>query len=183
LREQDIESRKRRALTIVNNNAGRMVPLLDAERPNDPISLEINDLTIKVVGAQRADYLSEIGSGSNWLAYHIAVTLGLHQFFMTMDHSPVPGFLIFDQPSQVYFPKRVAGREEGSDDPQLRDEDIEAVEKAFKVLSSVVEASKGQLQVIVLDHAPREVWGEIAGIVAFEEWRGGEKLVPESWIE
>lgn len=183
LREQDIESRKRRALTIVNNNAGRMVPLLDAERPNDPISLEINDLTIKVVGAQRADYLSEIGSGSNWLAYHIAVTLGLHQFFMTMEHSPVPGFLIFDQPSQVYFPKRVAGREEGSDDPQLRDEDIEAVEKAFKVLSSVVEASKGQLQVIVLDHAPREVWGDISGIVAFEEWRGGKKLVPENWIE
>lgn len=183
LREQDIESRKRRALSIVNNNAGRIVPLLDAERPDDPISLEINDLTIKVVGTQRADYLSEIGSGSNWLAYHIAVTLGLHQFFMTMEHSPVPGFLIFDQPSQVYFPKRAAGREEGSDDPQLRDEDIEAVHKAFEVLGSVVLASKGHIQVIVLDHAPREVWGGIQGIVEFEEWRGGIKLVPDDWTK
>jgi hypothetical protein len=183
LREQDIEARKRRALRIVNSNAERLLPLLDAERPNDPISLEINDLTIKVTGTNREDYLSEIGSGSNWLSYHIAVMLGLQQHFLALDHSPVPSFLVMDQPSQVYFPKRVTVRGgEEVEDPVLRDEDVEAVRKAFKVLAETVGAAKGRLQIIVLDHAPRDVWGGIPNIVEFEEWRNGLKLVPEDWL-
>lgn len=166
----------------MNSNAGRLVPLLDAERPNDPVSLEIDDLTIKVTGTNRDDYLSEIGSGSNWLSYHIAVMLGLQQHFLAMEHSPVPDFLIMDQPSQVYFPKRVAGGEDEPDDPRLRDEDVEAVKKAFKVLGQAVGAANGRLQIIVLDHAPREVWGGIPHIVEFEEWRDGMKLVPQDWL-
>ena len=160
------------------------MPLLDSERPEDPLSLEIEDLTIKVKGLNRTDYLSEIGSGSNWLSYHIAVLLALQQFFLSLKHSPVPGFLVLDQPSQVYFPKKLVVREtETPEDPQYKsDEDIEAVRKAFTVMASVVEASKGSLQVIVLDHAPREVWGGIPNVSAFEEWRDGMKLVPQEWL-
>jgi hypothetical protein len=181
---QDIEARKRRALGRVNSNAGKLLPLLDAERPNDPVSLEINDLTIKVVGANREDYLSEIGSGSNWLSYHIAEMLGLQEYFLSLDYSPVPSFLIMDQPSQVYFPKKVAGNvADISDDPKLKDEDVEAVRKAFDALSKVVTAEKGKLQVIVLDHAPRDVWGSIENVVEFEEWRDGLKLVPMEWLK
>jgi hypothetical protein len=182
LRGHDIESRKERALRVVNSNAGRLLPDLDAERPNDPLSLETNDLTIKVTGPEREDYLSEIGSGSNWLSYHLAALLGLQQFFLSLAHSPIPGFLIFDQPSQVYFPKRVTGGD-GSDDPSLPDEDVDAVRKAFQVMANVVLAAKGRLQVIVLDHAPREVWGGMTGVIEMEEWRGGKKLVPEDWIQ
>lgn len=184
LRRENLEDRKRRALQRVNANAGRLMPLLDSERPDDPVSLEIEDLTIKVTGStNREDYLSEIGSGSNWLSYHVAIALALQQYFLSMAHSPVPGFLVFDQPSQVYFPKKLVVREgETPDEPQLRDEDIEAVRKVFTTLGQVVEASQGRLQVIVLDHAPREVWGEISNVVAFEEWRDGTKLVPEEWI-
>lgn len=184
LRRENLEDRKRRALQRVNANAGRLMPLLDSERPDDPVSLEIDDLTIKVTGStNREDYLSEIGSGSNWLSYHVAISLALQQYFLSMPHSPVPGFLVFDQPSQVYFPKKLVVREgETPDEPQLRDEDIEAVRKVFTTLGQVVEASQGRLQVIVLDHAPREVWGEISNVVAFEEWRDGTKLVPDEWI-
>jgi len=183
LRRENIEDRKRRALRSVNANAERLMPLLDSERPDDPLSLEIDDLTVKVTGTNRDDYLSEIGSGSNWLSYHIAITLALQQFFLTLEHSPVPGFLVMDQPSQVYFPKRLVVREtEIPEEPQLRDEDIEAVRKAFEVMARVVESSKGRLQVIVLDHAPQEVWGNIPGVVAFEEWRTGVKLVPADWL-
>lgn len=183
LRAQNLEDRKQRALRLVNGNAARLMPLLDSERPEDPLSLEIDDLTVKVTGANRDDYLSEIGSGSNWLSYHIAVSLALQQFFLTLEHSPVPGFLIMDQPSQVYFPKKLVVREEEiPDEPQLKDEDIEAVRKAFNVMAQVVGAAKGRLQVIVLDHAPREVWGDIPNIIAFEEWRDGVKLIPPNWI-
>lgn len=183
LREQDIETRKRRALRIVNSNAERLLPSLDTERPNDPISLEIDDLTLKVTGANRDDYLSEIGSGSNWLSYHIAVMLALHQHFLALEYSPVPSFLIMDQPSQVYFPKRLASRqEEEPEDPVIRDEDVEAVQKVFRVMGDVVGASKGKLQIVVLDHASRNIWGGIPNIVEFEEWRNGVKLVPADWI-
>ena len=185
LQGQDIEARKRRALALVNTNTSRLLPLLDTERPEDAVSLEINDLTIKVTGTtNREDYLSEIGSGSNWLSYHIAVFLGLHQYLLTLSHNPVPSFLVVDQPSQVYFPKKVAIREdETPEDPQLHDEDIEAVQKAFRVLAKVVGESKGKLQVLVFDHAPREVWGQIPNVVEVEEWRDGRKLVPIEWLQ
>lgn len=183
LSRENVEDRKRRALRVVNNNAARLVPHLDCERPDDPISLEINDLTIKVTGTTRDDYLSEIGSGSNWLSYHVAMMLALQQFFLTLDHRPVPSFLVMDQPSQVYFPKKLVVREgEDLEEPHLKDEDIVAVQKVFKVMGDVVGAAKGRLQVIVLDHAPREVWGSIPNLVAFEEWRDGVKLVPTEWI-
>lgn len=188
LREQDVEARKRRALHAINNNVGRLLPHLDVESPNDPVSLEINDLTIKVRGVERDDYLSEIGSGSNWLSYHLAVLLALHQFFLAQRRSPVPAFLIIDQPSQVYFPKRIVARPEHDKDeiieePQLRDEDVDAIRKAFEVMGSVVTDAKGGLQLIVLDHASRDVWGEINGVVGLPEWRNGVKLVPMAWLE
>lgn len=186
LREQDVESRKRRALAAINGYAGRLLPSLDVENPQDPISLEINDLTIKVHGADRDDYLSEIGSGSNWLAYHLAVLLALHQYFLAQRNSPVPAFLVLDQPSQVYFPKRVVTRvedqETDEEEPRLRDEDVDAVRMAFDVMGKVVLSAKGQLQLIVLDHASQYVWGDVEGVVGLPEWRNGIKLVPMEWI-
>lgn len=185
LRNQDIESRKRHAVSSINANAARLLPRLDAERPEDPVSLEIDDLTVKVIGPDRADYLSEIGSGSNWLSYHLAMLLGLHQFFLSQSSSPIPGFLVLDQPSQVYFPKKVVERQgdQVDEDPQFtRDEDVEAVRKAFQVMGQVVEAAKGKLQVLVLDHASRDVWGAIPGVVGVEDWRAGTKLVPMEWM-
>ena len=183
LRAQNIETRRRRALSIVNSNAERLLPSLDVERPNDPISLETNDLTVRVTGLRRDDYLSEIGSGSNWLSYHVAVLLGLHQYFLTQEHSPIPSFLVMDQPSQVYFPKQTTVRpDETITEPQLRDEDVLAVRKVFRVLSEVVSLATSKLQIIVLDHAASDVWGGIDNVVEVEEWREGKKLVPEEWL-
>lgn len=183
LRGQNVEARKRRALRTVNTNAGKLLPHLDIENPNDPISLETNDLTIKVLGSERDDYLSEIGSGSNWLSYHLAVLLSLHQFYLSQKNSPVPAFLVLDQPSQVYFPKHVISRDvEVEEDPKVRDEDVDAVRKAFEVMGSVVRGEKGKLQLIVLDHASSEVWGGIEGVVGLPEWRGPIKLVPMEWL-
>ena len=183
LRGQDVEARKRRALRTINTNAGKLLPYLDIENPNDPISLETSDLTIKVLGVERDDYLSEIGSGSNWLSYHLAVLLSLHQFYLSQRNSPVPGFLVLDQPSQVYFPKHVVSKNiEKEDDPKVRDEDVDAVRKAFEVMGSVVRGEKEKFQLIVLDHASSEVWGGIEGVVGLPEWRDGTKLVPMEWL-
>lgn len=179
-----IESRKKRALERVSQFAGRLLPELDSERPDDPVELSITDLTIRVKGAAREDYLFEVGSGANWLAYHISVSLALQQLFLADQPNPVPGFLVYDQPSQVYFPRRLAGgRRDDEDDPKLQDEDIDAVQKVFKVIAKVVATANDALQVIVLDHAGSDVWEGINKVTLVEEWRDGNKLVPMAWLQ
>jgi hypothetical protein len=184
VRGSEIEARKKRALSIVNANAERLLPTLDAESPQSPISLEIDDLTVKVIRPDREDYLNEIGSGSNWLSYHIAIMLGLHEFFLTLPSSPVPGFLVVDQPSQVYFPRKLATRnDEELVEPDLADDDVDAVRSILGTMGAVVGRAQGQLQVIVLDHAPSSVWGNLPNVVEVEEWRDGKtKLVPLQWL-
>jgi hypothetical protein len=179
--EGEIQRRLRNALSRIETSANQFVPQLDAEWPDAPVRLIINDLTVKVVRGSRDDYLWEIGSGANWLAYHVAMTLALQKFFLTEPHHHVPGLLIYDQPSQVYFPKRAAG-DDDSDGAEVawRDQDVEAVRKVFALLGSEVRAAHGRLQIIVLDHAGEDVWGELDGVGLTEEWRG-RGLVPEEW--
>jgi len=181
--EGEVRGRTKRAIRNINLLAGRLMPQLDTERPNDPISLSVDDLTIKVEGSNREDYLWEIGSGSNWLSYHVAISLALQQFFLSLPRNSVPSFLVFDQPSQVYFPKRLAASDTEEDtNALLRDEDVVAVQKIFQVLSNAVQESRGNLQIIVLDHASEDLWGDIHGIASIEEWRDGKKLVPIEWL-
>ena len=178
----EVERRKKRALERIASFAAKLLPFLDAERPNDPLELSITDLTLRVKGVDREDFLWEIGSGANWLSYHVAVSLGLQQFFIESTHNPVPSFLVYDQPSQVYFPRKLARPEATDDDPAIEDEDIEAVQKVFRTLAQVTTALKQKLQVLVLDHAGGNVWGTIPGTHLVEEWRDGRKLVPQDWL-
>lgn len=178
--ESEIARKMRNAVDSIEAATGRFVPKLDAEWPNAPVRLMVDDLTVKVVRGTRDDYLWEIGSGANWLAYHVALTLALQTFFLELPHHPVPGLLIYDQPSQVYFPRRAAGGDD--DDPVIwRDQDVVAVQKVFKLLGEQVLAADTRLQVIVLDHADEEVWGGIDGVVLTEEWYD-RALVPAEWL-
>ncbi|HGM5583874.1 TPA: DUF3732 domain-containing protein [Pseudomonas putida] len=172
-----IRERTRKILNALSDQCAKITPNLDAEWKNARIGLSITDLTIKVRHDGRDDYLWEIGSGANWLAYHVAMLLALQKLFMSrkaVEH-PVPHFLIFDQPSQVYFPVKRAAKDD--EEHELNDEDRIAVRKVFLALAAAVSASEGRLQIIVLDHADEGVWGKIPGVVLTEEWRD-KKLVP-----
>ena len=182
---ENVEDRKRRSLDKISVLAGRLLPDLDTERPDDPIELSITDLTVKIKGRQRVDYLWEIGSGANWLSYHVAVSLALQQLFLDSESNPVPSFLVYDQPSQVYFPRRLAVAHttgQGDNDPILEDEDVEAVRKVFATIAGVVQQSGGALQTLILDHAGPDVWAAVPGVHLVEEWRQGTKLVPLHWL-
>lgn len=179
--EGRMQQRLRSALRQVSTFASRVIPTLDAEWPDAPIELLVNDLTIKVTQSNREDYLWEIGSGANWLAYHVAVILSLQRYFLEMPGHPVPGFLIFDQPSQVYFPRGFDVGEEESVFGRSRDEDVDAVRRVFMAIGAEVVRAEGQLQAIVLDHAGEDVWGDIEGVTLAAEWREDEKLVPLVW--
>lgn len=180
IRESNIQRRLDSALDEIQQITGMIIPSLNAEWSNSPVRLDPKELTVQISREGRKDYLWEIGSGANWLAYHVAITLALQIYFLKNPPSPVPALLVYDQPSQVYFPT-MSKQQNGERDWKLTDqEDVQAVRGIFQALGKQVGAARGALQIIVLDHADQEVWGDLPGVSLVEEWRG-KKLVPLDW--
>jgi len=181
INESSVQKRLDSILNEIQQITATIVPSLNAEWGDSPVRLNTRELTVQVSRDGRNDYLWEIGSGANWLAYHVAITLALQAYFLRHPPSSVPSFLVYDQPSQVYFPKLTFDQQKGETDLRLTDqEDIQAVRRVFSAMGQQVMAAKGRLQVIVLDHADKEVWGSLQGVTLSEEWRG-RKLVPLDW--
>ena len=181
--EYEIGRKLENALNTIQGISSRLIPRLDGEWPDAPIRLVIQDLTVRIIRETRDDFLWEIGSGANWLAYHVALSLALQGYFLRLPQHPVPALLIYDQPSQVYFPARSAGKDAKAElDPKWENEDVVAVRKVFALFDDIIEKTKGSLQIIVLDHANEEVWGGLKNVNHVEEWRG-RGLVPEAWIK
>lgn len=169
------------AITRVSVKQMELIKSLDSERPNDPFKLDYKNLTVEVDSQDgRKDYLWEIGSGSNWLAYHISTILGLQSFFSTFQAS-VPNFVVFDQPSQVYFP-HLSDVDE-IEVKNLKDVDKEAVKSIFSTMAKCISNTKGNMQIIVLEHADSSIYGELEEIHEVCVWQNGDKLIPLEWIE
>lgn len=125
--------------------------------------------------------LADIGSGQNWLGYHLVVHLALHRFLVEADR-PTPRFLFLDQPTQVYFPaeKEQNLKETGSIDP-LKDDDQAAVQRVFNFLFDFVEQLNGKFQIIISDHADLKHDDRFQAAIA-EEWREDRALIPTDWL-
>ncbi len=115
------------------------------------------------------------------MGYHVAALLALHEHFLSVPHSPVPQFLIIDQPSQAFFPERMASRRKKRDVPMDSD-DIARVNLIFRALSNAAQRTAGKIQFIILDHADENTWQGVNNIHLVERWRGGKALIPEDWI-
>ncbi|MDR1583891.1 MAG: DUF3732 domain-containing protein, partial [Prevotellaceae bacterium] len=144
----------------------------------------IKELGIRVSGKDGALHLlTEVGSASNWVSFHLAFTCALQEYFVKQTNpiSSVPSFTVYDQPSQVYFPRIRKNLED--DDPKYErgDEDEEAVKKMFETIAVSVLSTEGKWQAIILDHARSDIYGGINGVVEVAEWRNGNKLIPEFW--
>ena len=186
INEGGIRKRFASALENIELKIMKLLPLLDTERPEDSVKIDYKNLTITVTSKSgRKDYLWEIGSGSNWLSYHISVSLAFQMFFAEKKYSPIPQFIVYDQPSQVYFPNKAAQKEEDKDvDPHLEDEDILAVKKIFEAMSEAMEKTKHRMQIIVLEHADESAWEGVSNMHLVEEWRGeNNKLIPNEWLD
>jgi len=144
----------------------------------------VKDLNIKVLSSDgNWHFLAEVGSASNWVSFHIALMCALQEYFLEQRYSCVPSFVIFDQPSQVYFPKVNRGSDSSEQDiiRKYDDEDIDAVKKMFQTIASSILSTSGNWQGIILDHADGDVYSDIEGVVEIAEWRHGKKLIPEQW--
>lgn len=164
------------------NIIGRMMTdysdALDLEHSGSQLRLDIRKLTVIADTIDGPVPLQRMGSGENWVGYHVLTHLALHKWFRQKAR-PVPAFLILDQPSQAHYPP-----EKDANDGSialLADEDKTAVQKLFSLIAKVAREIAPSLQVILLDHADlNEDWFNAAVI---ERWRHGCKLVPLEWID
>jgi len=152
---------------------------LGLEHSEHPIRLDIGKLTVVAETPFGRTPLYRMGSGENWVGYHLVTYLALAKWFIEQSR-PVGNFIFFDQPTQVYFPSdsSITGDLEEIAD----DEDRKAVKKMFEWIFKVVEQLSPKLQVIVTDHADiDESWFQEA--IADEKWRGEKALIPTHWYK
>lgn len=171
----DSENEKEKLLSILNKinlQMSKWVENLDVEYENDPIRFDLNKLTMFIDTDKKPIALPQIGSGANWVAYHLLIIFALHQHFI-QNNRPVPRYIIIDQPTQVYYPP------EKTDDLIEVSSDEIAVNKMFDFMFSVVSSLSPNLQVIVTDHAYLKSNDFVKSVR--EVWRDGLKLIPNDW--
>jgi len=164
------------------------ISLLDIDRKNDSVELDILNLTLKIASpnSSRSDYLWEVGSGANWMGYHLSVIFALHEHFLSLKHNFVPSFILIDQPSQVYFPQDLPkGVEEVKTFAEFesQSDDLTQTRKIFTAAANSMERTKNKLQVIIVEHAPEITWQGIDNIHKVDEWTGEKGLIPIDWIK
>jgi hypothetical protein len=174
----------KRVISIVSRKVSDYSKLLNLEHWEDNVSIDIRELTLRFTSELgRKDYLWEIGSGANWMGYHVAVFLSLHEYFLTLRNNPVPTFLILDQPSQVYYPERWP-KDELQQEINIP-EDIEGVRRIFRACDLAIQNTTGDLQIIITEHAGPITWENVQNINYIGNWREGKDdyLIPKDWIE
>jgi hypothetical protein len=180
------QSQLEAALNRVSAKISDYAHLLELEHADENPQLYIQELTLQFRRLSgRKDFLWEVGSGQNWVGYHIASVLALQEYFSTLRNSPVPNFLVIDQPSQVYFPEAWPSVDQtpvvnGKVD---RSPDIEGVRRIFTGLSRFMDAVERRFQIIVTEHAGAITWSGLPHVKVVGNWRRGhdEFLILDSW--
>ncbi len=172
---ENTEDRLLSILNIIGDFMTRDAESLNLEHSGSRLRLDVRQLTVVADTLEGPVPLHRMGSGENWVGYHVLAHLALHRWFRRKNR-PVPSFLFLDQPSQAHYP---AEQDTDGDVNVLPDADREAVYKLFKLVADVGDELAPDFQIIVTDHADlRESWFADA-VVA--RWRG-VGLIPEEWI-
>jgi hypothetical protein len=175
------------ALTSIGEVIRHYAEILGVEHHERSVRIDIRNLTLAVDGPQgRKDYLWEIGSAANWMGYHVAALLALHEHFIKMGErgvSPVPQFLFIDQPTQAFFPERLGARAQKGkpEEPEMDSDDVARVQRIFRAVSDAIQRTGSRLQIIVIDHVGETAWEGISDVRVIERWRDGEALIPSEW--
>lgn len=143
------------------------------------IRLDVPKLTVIADTPNGPIPLDKMGSGENWMGYHVVTYMALAKWFIERSR-PVGRFIFFDQPSQVYFP---ADKSETGDLSEIeKDEDRIAVKNLFEWIFKIVRELSPNLQIIITDHADiDEPWFQQA--VRDKKWRGDYALIPKNWYQ
>ncbi len=175
LSDEAIRDRLESIVALLGGNMTEWAKRLQLEHSTQPLRFNLKKLTIVADSTDGPIPMDQMGSGENWVGYHLIGHLALHGWF-TEQNRPVPRILFLDQPSQVYFPpeKDVDGSLDS-----LQNEDRIALRRMFELVFEVVAKLAPRFQVVVTEHADlNEPWYQGAIV---EKWRSGRKLVPEDW--
>ena len=174
---EDIDERVYTFLNLIADSMTKYAGELTLEHAEGRIRLDLKKLSVVAETVEGPIPLYRIGSGENWVGYHAVTLLALHRWFREQKR-PVPGFLVFDQPSQAHYPPDA--ELEGGHENSL-DADREAVRKLFRMMHLVSNQIGRGFQLIVLDHAHFDNDWFDADII--QEWRRlDEGLVPIEWM-
>jgi hypothetical protein len=177
INSDDIESRLQTILSFISQKMTEYSGQLDLEHSGSSLRLDVKRLTVVANTVDGPIPLNRMGSGENWVGYHVLSHLAIHWWLRERDR-PVPAFLIFDQPTQAYYPPDIS---EGGLEQIEKDADRAAVKALFKLMAHACQEIKPDFQVIVLDHAHlTDDWFEDSIV---REWRGDSALVPYHWPE
>lgn len=174
---EEKEERLNSILNQINIQMTNWSQNLDLEHQSAPIRFDIKKLTIFADTPTKSIPLNQMGSGANWVAYHLLIHFALHKHFVKANR-PVPRFLILDQPSQAYYPPDKDTELKGK---LATSSDETAVKQMYDFILSATKELSPHFQVIITDHAKLN-YTEFAECIT-EEWRNGQKLIPESWIK
>lgn len=170
------EERLTTALNLVGRDLTAFATDLGLEHGNHPLRLDLKNLSVIADTDDGPLSLAQMGSGENWVGYHVAAHLSLHKLFRRRNR-PLPGFLMLDQPSQAHYPP---DRDQNGLIEGLADDDQEAVRKLFKLLHRFTSETPN-MQVIVSDHV--ELLDDWFRDAIAERWRDGIALIPVSWLQ
>lgn len=166
-------------LSCIAEDMTRWACELNLEHSENRIRLDASKLTVVADTPLGVIPLSNMGSGENWVGYHLVTYFALAKWFIAQSR-PVGRFLFLDQPTQVYFPAEKSNTGDLSEIE--KDEDREAVRNMFRWIFDTVKTLSPDLQVIITDHADiDEEWFQEA--VRDQKWRGDLALIPKSWYE
>lgn len=179
LSQENVEELIDSILNIIGIQMTKWAEYLNLEHSNFPYRLDLKNLTVVADSDERPIPMNRMGSGENWLGCHLIALLALHKFFIRKSR-PVPGFLVLDQPTQVYFPPEIYKKLEG-DINEITDEDSIAVKRMYDLLFDVCNDLYPDLQIIVFDHANIKD-NKFQNALVEEPWRNGNALVPSSWL-
>ena len=178
LDSEALRSRTTSLLRTVSRQMTTWARELDLEHSADGALIDLDRLTIVADTPSGPAYMDAggIGSGMNWVGYHLTAYLALQRFFIEQ-RRPVPSFLVLDQPSQAFFPR---DRDTGGDLDELTDTDRENTRRLYALTFEVVRQLGGSLQVVALDHADFDDDWFASSVV--QRWRGGNALIPREWL-
>ena len=176
LDDDAVQERLMTALNLVGRDLTSFATQLGLEHGENLLRLDLKHLTVVADTDDGPMSLAQMGSGENWVGYHVAAHLSLHKLFRRRSR-PVPSLLMLDQPSQAHYPPE---RDEGGRIDGLPDEDQAAVRQLFKLLHEYCDELAPGMQIIVVDHV--ELLDEWFRDSITERWRDGIALVPQSWL-
>ena len=179
LAPEDFKERFNSILNRVGNSMSRWAEKLNLEHSENPIRFDPKRLSPVIDREDRAVPLARIGSGANWVGFHLITLFAFHKHFVNTNR-PVPRFLFLDQPSQVYYPSEKDDDESGSLENIPVDDDRKALRRMYDTIFEFVAEMDSGMQIIILDHASIPTDEFQSAIV--EEWRGDDALIPKSWI-